>query len=133
MRIAVLAVALAALCVSLVSGAAAQTAVPSPTNLELTGATQTTLSVAWGPTLPGPFAIVDAGGSSVTVGWGASQDSRSAVSYRVSKDGAMSVTVDTNQYRFAGVQKTPSFRVCVTAVNGAGQLSPTACGTITRH
>lgn len=117
----------------LISGAAAQTSPPAPTNLEVVGVTPTSVTLAWGPSLPGPFSIVSSSGNSVTVGWGASKDTRSPVSYHVSKDGGTSVVVNTNQYRFAGVQKNPSFRICVTAVNGAGQLSPTSCGTISHN
>ena len=123
--------ALAALVVVVPS--AAQTPAPAaPANLEVVGLTQTSITLAWGPSVPGAFTVLDGGRNWVTAGWGASQDTRSAVSYRVWKDGELVGQVLTPEYRFHTHPKVDSFRICVQAINASGQASPQGCGTITR-
>jgi hypothetical protein len=116
-----------------VPGAAA-TVPAAPANLETTGSTETSVSLAWGPTQPGSFTFVGAGGSWVTVGWGASLDLRGGVvRYEVSKDGGPPVSTTATSYRFSGISRsTTVFRLCVRAFNAAGQGSAPTCGSMTR-
>lgn len=114
---------------ALVSGPAA------PTNVEAIEVGQDYVKLAWGPSQPGPFTnLGEPRKNQLLIGWGVSEDSRSAVTYTLVKDG---VTLATGliepQYLVTGLSsKVRSFRVCVTAVNVAGQLSPQACGTFSR-
>lgn len=107
---------------------------PAPTNLEATNITETSVTLVWGPSMPGPFTTINVPRrTQVLVGWGASEDSRSAVTYNVSKDGSQVATgLKVPQYLVSGVSKATSFRICVTAVNASGKTSPQNCATYTK-
>lgn len=113
---------------------AATTGPATPTNLEVISATEDTITIAWGPSQPGPFTFLGSPKkNTVLVGWGPSEDSRSAVTYTLTKDGTTVGTGLTEpQFRVSVGAKTKSFRVCVTAVNAKGGLSPETCGTFTK-
>ncbi len=116
-----------------VPGAAASPAPAAPANLEVVAATEDSLTLAWGPSQPGPFVVLDAGGSWVAVGWGPSQDPRGGVvGYEVSRDGGPWLATSAELYRFSGRGRVRSFRLCVRALNAAGQRSAPTCGTMTR-
>ncbi len=117
-----------------VTGASATTAPPTPTNLEVTGVTETSVTLAWGPAQPGEFYGVSETKNSLTLAWGASQDSRSAVTYTLERDGSQIASGLTGtQYKLTGLHpKLNTFRTCVTAVNTSGQKSPPMCATWTR-
>lgn len=119
----------------LATGSAAVTGPAAPTNLEVVAVTQDSITLAWGPSQPGEFTFLGTPRKNqVLVGWGASQDTRSAVTYTVVKDGTQVATgVTQPQYPVSVGAKTKSFRVCVTAANASGQLSPQTCGTFTRQ
>lgn len=108
---------------------------PAPTNLEIIASTQDSITLAWGPAQPGEFYFVAADKNSVVVGWGPSQDSRSPISYTLSKNGSIVVSgLTTTSYRVTGiVHKVQSFRTCVQAFNTAGQSSPAMCATWARQ
>jgi len=117
------------------SGGAAVTGPPAPVNLEVVDATETSVTIAWGPSPPGDFTPgVENKKNTVTIGWGPSEDSRSAVTYTLKKDGTTIATGLSNpSYTVTGVgPKVKSFRTCVTAFNTRGQASPETCGTYTR-
>ena len=133
--------ALVALCVLLpfaVVGNAATTGTDppgTPTNLEVVEATETSITIAWGPSQPGEFLPGTVGKkNTVTIRWGPSEDSRSAVTYTLKKDGSTVASGLTSpSYTLSGVgPKVKSFRVCVTAFNAKGGASPETCGTYTR-
>jgi hypothetical protein len=125
----------AAAAILLAPGSAAVTGPATPTNLEVVAVTETSITIAWGPSQPGEFVFLGSPKKNqVLIGWGASEDSRSAVTYRVSKDGtqvASNLTQPKTTVSVGG--KTKSFRICVTAANASGQLSPQTCGTFTRQ
>lgn len=126
---------LAVMLVLAVSGGGAATTSPAtPTNLEVVSVTETSVTIAWGPSQPGPFTFLGSPRKNqVTVGWGASQDSRSPVTYTLKKDGATVATGLTQpQFTVSVGGKTRSFRVCATAVNARGQVSPETCGAFTK-
>lgn len=119
-----------------IGGSAATGDVPAPVNLEVVDVTQDSITIAWGPSMPGPFTYLGVPKkNTVLVGWGASQDSRSAVTYTVWKDGTQVASgVTQPQYLVSGItQKVKSFRVCVTATNAKGQDSTQNCGTFTKQ
>lgn len=122
--------------VLLSGGGAATTSGPAmPTNLEVVAVTETSITLAWGPSQPGPFTnLGEPKKNQLLVGWGPSQDSRSAVTYTFVKDGATVASGLTKpQYLVTGLNpKTKSFRVCVTARNAKGQSSPQTCGTFSK-
>lgn len=105
-----------------------------PTNLEVTGATEDSISVAWGPEQPGAFYPVAESKNSVTIAWGPSKDSRYSISYTITKnDVQVASGILGNTYKLTGINnKVKSFRTCVTAVNSRGQLSPPNCANWTR-
>ena len=85
----------------------------------------------WGPSQPGPFAVVGGSKSWVSVSWGPSTDTRSEITYAVSRDGkAVANGLTTNRLRFDGLVKLSSFRICVQAHNSFGQASVLVCGAI---
>jgi hypothetical protein len=135
MRYAVIAtIAIAIFSTLIIGGVAAVTGPAAPTNVEAIATTETSVTLAWGPSQPGAFTnLGQPTKNSVIVGWGASQDSRSAVTYTFVKDGTTVATGLVNpQYRVSLSGKTKSFRVCVTAYNAANQASPQTCGTFTK-
>jgi len=112
---------------------AATTGPAAPTNVQQIGATETSVTIAWGPTQPGPFSnLGEPRKNTVLVGWGASKDSRSAVHYELTKDGGSPLTVSANQYLVTGLNRKTTFRVCVTAINVAGLRSPQSCVTFAK-
>jgi hypothetical protein len=115
---------------------AATTGPATPTNLEVVSVTEDSVTLAWGPSQPGEFTYLGTPKkNTVLIGWGASEDSRTpgSITYSVVKDGTTVATGLTSpQYRVSVGAKTTSFRVCVTAANGRGQLSPETCGTFTK-
>lgn len=120
----------------LIGGGSALVSTPAaPTNLEATNITETSVTLKWGPSMPGPFTTINVPRrSQVLVGWGASEDSRSAVTYNVSKDGSQVATGLTQpQYLVTGISKATSFRLCVVAVNASGGTSPQNCATYTKQ
>ena len=129
-----LVIAALALTVVAIGGAATSSGPATPTNLEVVAVTEDSITIAWGPSQPGEFAFLGSPKKNqVLVGWGPSEDSRSSVTYKVVKDSDAPVYTAEPQYLFTGIPgKTKSFRVCVTALNAAGQESPPSCGTLTR-
>ena len=119
----------------LATGSAAVTGPAAPTNLEVVAVTETSVTLAWGPSQPGPFTFLGTPRKNqVLIGWGASEDTRSAVTYRLDKDGTQVATgLAQPQFAVSVGAKTKTFRVCVTAANASGQLSPQTCGTFTRQ
>jgi len=119
----------------LATGSAAVTGPAAPTNLEVVAVTETSVTLAWGPSQPGPFTFLGTPRKNqVLIGWGASEDTRSAVTYRLDKDGTQVATgLAQPQFSVSVGAKTKTFRVCVTAANASGQLSPQTCGTFTRQ
>jgi len=119
-----------------IGGANGATALPStPTNLQVVGATETSVTLAWGPAQPGLFYGVSETKNSLTIGWGASQDTRSAITYTLYKDGnVLASGLTGTQYTVPGLngRKVTSFKTCVEAVNQAGQKSPQMCATWTK-
>lgn len=135
MRSAVLVVVAAAFFSTLIIGSvAALTGPDAPTNVQAIETTETSVTLAWGPSQPGAFTnLGQPSKNSLIVGWGASHDTRSAVTYTFVKDGATLATGLTSpQYKVTLSGKTRTFRVCVTAVNASNQLSPQTCGSFTR-
>jgi hypothetical protein len=107
----------------------------TPVNLEAVGATETSVSLAWGPSQPGAFLnLGQPRQNAVTVGWGASVDLRGAVSYQLTRDGVLVASGLTQpSYTLQGLgPKVVSMRLCVTASNPTGQTSAPTCGTWTR-
>ena len=119
----------------LATGSAAVTGPAAPTNLEVVAVTETSVTLAWGPSQPGPFTFLGTPRKNqVLIGWGASEDTRSAVTYRLDKDGTqVAAGLAQPQFAVSVGAKTKTFRVCVTAANASGQLSPQTCGTFTRQ
>jgi len=108
--------------------------VPMPTNLEVVEATETSITIAWGPALPGEFFYIgEPKKNTVRIGWGASQDSRSAVTYTLKKDGTtVASNLQGTEYTLTGIgPKVKTFRTCVTAYNANNQASPEMCATWT--
>ena len=110
----------------------------APVNLQVISATEDTIELAWGPTAPSEFFILDVSGKGtekVTVGWEPSTDTRSVIaSYSVEKNGVVVGSTSTNGFVFSGInKKTNSFRICVTAKTASGLESAKACGTISRN
>lgn len=106
---------------------------PAPTNLECIPS-QTSIACAWGPTIPGPMKVVSETANSVTIEWGASEDSRGGIaSYEVIQDGKVvqSAYVPTS-FRFQVQKKDQSTTICVKAKNVRGQVGPQRCTTFTR-
>ena len=135
MRIGVALGTFAVLLVLAVGGSGAATVGPAmPTNLEVISVTETTITIAWGPSQPGEFTYLGTPKKNqVKVGWGPSEDSRSAVTYTFKKDGTvMAAGLTQPQYAVSVGAKVKSFRMCVTAQNAAGQSSPESCGTMTK-
>lgn len=135
MRLLVAAATFAVLLAFAVGGGAATTGPAAPTNLEVVSATQDTVTIAWGPSQPGEFTFLGTPRKNqVKVGWGASQDTRSAVTYTFKKDGAVAATGLTQpEFTVSVGAKTRSFRMCVQAFNASGQASPETCGTMTKQ
>lgn len=118
----------------IVGGVAAVSGPAQPTNLEATNITETSVTLVWGPSQPGPFTnLGQPTKNSILVGWGPSEDARSAVTYTFVKDGTTLASGLTQpQYKVSVSGKAKSFRVCVTAYNAANQASPQTCGTFTK-
>jgi len=118
-----------------VPGSAATTNAPdTPVNLEAINITQNSVTLRWGPGPPGEQFFVTSKPTSVTIGWGAAQDTRGITGYNIYKDGSlMASNVNALQYKVTGItNKTVSFRVCVYAVNGVGQVSSPMCAVWNR-
>lgn len=127
--------AVVALLVMVVAGAAAETGPPAPTNLEVVAVTEDSVTIAWGPSMPGTFsAVSEPKKNQLLIQWEPSFDSRSAVTYTISKDGTQLASgLAQNQYVITGLSaKVTTFRTCVTAYNAAQQASPQNCATWTR-
>ncbi len=124
---------LASLLVLIIPSAAALSGPPSPTNLEVVAVTEDSITLAWGPSQPGPLYNAGEEKNHILVAWGPSEDSRSAVTYTLQKDGAIvaSNLVGTS-YRITVNQRVKSFRTCVVASNIVWQTSPPMCATWTR-
>jgi len=106
----------------------------APTNLEASCG-QTECELTWGPAQPGPFVnLGEPKKTSVLVGWGASQDTRSSVTYTLKKDGSTVASGLTEpQYLLTGLPaKVKTMFLCVQAFNAAQQASPQTCGTWSR-
>jgi hypothetical protein len=113
---------------SLIGGPAA------PTNLEAS-CSETECDLKWGPAQPGQFVnLGEPKKNSVLVGWGASQDTRSDVTYTLIKDGSTIASGLTQpQYLLGGIPpKSKTMRLCVQAFNAMQQASPQTCGTWSR-
>lgn len=135
MRVLVAAATFAVLLAFAVGGGAATVGPAAPTNLEVVSVTETSITIAWGPSQPGPFTFLGSPKKNqVKVGWGASEDSRSqTITYQFKKDGAVVAAGLTHpSYTVSVGGKTTSFRMCVTAFNANGQASPETCGTMTK-
>lgn len=108
---------------------------PTPTNLEVISATEDSVTIAWGPTMPGDFYVVsEPKKNQLRVGWGASEDTRGPVTYTVTKDGTqVSTGQSINEYTVTGVgPKVKSFRVCVVPFVAPDKTGPGNCGTFTK-
>lgn len=132
MRIALVVIALA--CVALIGAAveAAVTGPAAPTNVEAVEVGTDYVKLAWGPSQPGAFTnLGEPKRNALMIGWGPSEDSRSAVTYTLSKDGSVVASgLSQPQYTLTGLNpKAKSFRTCVTAYNAANQASPQTCAT----
>ncbi len=124
---------LAALLLSVPSAVGA-TAPPAPANLVVTGTTETTITLAWGPTQVADFQAYDAPKKNqLIVGWSASTDTRGPVTYTVTKDGSQIATgYAGTEITLTGIgPKVRSFRICVTPSSIAGS-GPVNCSTFTR-
>ncbi len=131
MRLAIIALALVVLVVPM--AASSVTGPAAPTNLEAT-CTQTDCYLTWGPSQPGPFVnLGEPKKNAILVGWGASEDTRSAVTYTLTKNGTtVAAGLTQPQYLLNGVgPKVKTLRLCVTAFNTRQQASPEMCGTWT--
>lgn len=135
MRLFVAAATFAVLLAFAVGGGAATVGPAAPTNLEAINVTETSITLVWGPSQPGEFTFLgQPKKNQVTVGWGASEDTRSAVTYTFKKDGTVVATGLTQPQVTVSVgAKTRSFRMCVQAFNASGQASPETCGTMTKQ
>ena len=127
--------ALVVLWVLALPAAAAEGVPVEPVNLQVVGVTEDSVTVVWGPSQPGQFQVLsqDRNGSGVTVGWTASEDPRGPVVYDVRRDNLLvTAGISQTQWRFTGIRKVSSFRVCVTAHSGEFVSAP-GCGTISRQ
>lgn len=132
MRIAMAVLVLACIALVAASVRAATTGPAAPTNVEAVEVGQDYIKLAWGPSQPGAFsAVSEPKKNSLTIAWGASEDSRSAVTYTLWKDGTQVASgLSQTQYTLTGINpKAKSFRTCVTAYNAAQQASPQTCAT----
>jgi hypothetical protein len=116
-----------------VAGASSQTAgPPEPTNLEVVAATQDSITLAWGPSMPGEFYVTEEGSNYILVAWGTSEDSRGPVTYTLTRDDDVLVAgLTTNTFRVFAPGRKP-FRTCVTAQVADGRSSPPMCATWTK-
>lgn len=133
MRLLLIAAALSVLLLA-ISGAAAQTAVPAPTNLQVVSATENSITLAWGPSMVSDFgAYVASKKNQVLVAWTPSQDTRGTVTYNVTKNGTLvSSGKSTPEYLVTGLNpNVDQFRICVTPVSPAGP-GPVNCSTFAR-
>lgn len=114
---------------------AADSGPPMPVNLEVISATEDSVTIAWGPSPPGPFTFLGSPKKNqVKIGWGESQDSRGPITYTIKKDGTQIDSGFSAPAYIIGVgAKTKSFRACVTATNSKGQNSTESCGTFTKQ
>lgn len=120
---------------SILSGSAAVSGPPAPTNLEVISATEDTITIAWGPAQPGEFYPISVPKkNTLRIGWGPSQDSRSPITYTLTKDGTVVATgLQGNEYTLSGIgPKLTTFRTCVKAINQKAQESPEMCATWTK-
>lgn len=129
-------IAIVAFSLIAITGAASQVAsVPAPVNVEMISRGQDFIQLGWGPSLPGEAYAISNTKTSLTIGWGVSQDARSSVTYTVTRDGQQIGTgIAGNAYRITGLKpRTGSFRTCITAQNANNQSSPPMCTTWTRN
>lgn len=118
--------------VALTGGTSAVTTstVPAPANVEALHVDSTSITVGWGPTLPGVLTPGAATARSLVIKWGPSQDNHGPVTYTMSKNGKVIVTgmtVLAHKVGFTAAVRT--FRACVWGVSTQGKSGPPMCAT----
>jgi len=127
--------AVAAILIVLGVEAATQTSTgpAKPRNLAVTDVTTNSIKLLWGPTQPGPFKVIANTPTTVTVGWGASKDTRGPITYQVTRNGKVVDKARKHPSKtFTVASSVKSFKICVQAFNRLRESSVNVCGKISR-
>ncbi len=108
----------------------ATSTVPPPANVEVLHADETSITLGWGPTLPGELFGTNAKPRSLRVNWASSQAARMPVSYTFTNNGKVTARGLTRLYNDVGFTlAVRTFRACVFAVDAIGRSGPAMCAT----